>query len=61
MIIEILVLDLFELVVDVMVVMWYKKLGDMVVCDEVIVEIEIDKVVLEVLVFDAGVLEVILE
>ncbi|PWG75117.1 hypothetical protein DF186_14325 [Enterococcus hirae] len=52
--VEIFVFDLFEFVVDVMVVIWYKKFGDFVICDEVLVEIEIDKVVLEVFVVVDG-------
>lgn len=59
--VDILVFDLFEFVVDVIVVIWYKKFGDVVVCDEVLVEIEIDKVVLEVLVLVDGILDVVLE
>lgn len=59
--VDILVFDLFEFVVDVIVVIWYKKFGDAVVCDEVLVEIEIDKVVLEVLVLADGILDVVLE
>lgn len=59
--VDILVFDLFEFVVDVIVVIWYKKFGDVVVCDEVLVEIEIDKVVLEVLVLADGILDVVLE
>lgn len=59
--VDIFVFDLFEFVVDVIVVIWYKKLGDVVVCDEVLVEIEIDKVVLEVLVLVDGILDVVLE
>lgn len=48
--VDINVFDFFEFVVDGLVVIWYKKLGDSVKCDEVLVEIEIDKVILEVLV-----------
>lgn len=59
--VDILVFDLFEFVVDVIVVIWYKKFGDVVVCDEVLVEIEIDKVVLEVLALVDGILDVVLE
>lgn len=59
--VDILVFDLFEFVVDVIVVIWYKKFGDVVVCDEVLVEIEIDKVVLEVSVSVDGILDVVLE
>lgn len=48
MTIEILVPDLPESVADATVATWHKKPGDMVARDEVIVEIETDKVVLEV-------------
>lgn len=61
MTIEILVPDLPESVADATVATWHKKPGDMVARDEVIVEIETDKVVLEVPAPDAGVLEAILE
>lgn len=59
--VDILVFDLFEFVVDVIVVIWYKKFGDVVVRDEVLVEIEIDKVVLEVSVLVDGILDAVLE
>ncbi|MGP1959284.1 MAG: 2-oxoglutarate dehydrogenase complex dihydrolipoyllysine-residue succinyltransferase [Arsenophonus sp. NC-CH8-MAG3] len=58
---EIFVPDLPESVVDATVVTWHKKLGDQVERDEVLVEIETDKVVLEVPATDSGVLESILE
>ena len=48
MTIEILVPDLPESVADATVATWHKKAGDAVKRDEVIVEIETDKVVLEV-------------
>ncbi|MFW9276476.1 2-oxoglutarate dehydrogenase complex dihydrolipoyllysine-residue succinyltransferase [Glaesserella parasuis] len=48
MTIEILVPDLPESVADATVATWHKKVGDSVKRDEVIVEIETDKVVLEV-------------
>ncbi|AUI65550.1 MULTISPECIES: 2-oxoglutarate dehydrogenase complex dihydrolipoyllysine-residue succinyltransferase [Glaesserella] len=48
MTIEILVPDLPESVADATVATWHKKIGDTVKRDEVIVEIETDKVVLEV-------------
>lgn len=56
MTIEILVPDLPESVADATVATWYKKLGDTVKRDEVIVEIETDKVVLEVPALSDGVL-----
>lgn len=48
MTIEILVPDLPESVADATVATWHKKVGDAVKRDEVLVEIETDKVVLEV-------------
>lgn len=48
MTIEILVPDLPESVADATVAKWHKRVGDSVKRDEVIVEIETDKVVLEV-------------
>lgn len=48
MTIEIIVPDLPESVADATVATWHKKVGDAVKRDEVIVEIETDKVVLEV-------------
>lgn len=46
--VDILVPDLPESVADATVATWHKKPGDAVVRDEVLVEIETDKVVLEV-------------
>jgi len=48
MTIEILVPDLPESVADATVATWHKKPGEAVARDEVIVDIETDKVVLEV-------------
>ncbi|WGL93816.1 2-oxoglutarate dehydrogenase complex dihydrolipoyllysine-residue succinyltransferase [Arsenophonus nasoniae] len=59
--IEILIPDLPESVADATVATWHKKPGDQVERDEVLVEIETDKVVLEVPAADSGVLESILE
>ncbi|HGU9769978.1 TPA: 2-oxoglutarate dehydrogenase complex dihydrolipoyllysine-residue succinyltransferase [Morganella morganii] len=59
--IEILVPDLPESVADATVATWHKKPGDSVERDEVLVEIETDKVVLEVPASDSGVLEAVLE
>ncbi|KMZ26967.1 dihydrolipoamide succinyltransferase [Haemophilus influenzae] len=56
MTIEILVPDLPESVADATVATWHKKLGNTVKRDEVIVEIETDKVVLEVPALSDGVL-----
>lgn len=61
MTIEILVPDLPESVADATVATWHKQPGDAVARDEVIVDIETDKVVLEVPAPEAGVLEAIIE
>ena len=61
MTIEILVPDLPESVADATVATWHKKVGDAVKRDEVLVEIETDKVVLEVPAQADGVLTEILE
>ncbi|HHF4827604.1 TPA: 2-oxoglutarate dehydrogenase complex dihydrolipoyllysine-residue succinyltransferase [Haemophilus influenzae] len=61
MTIEILVPDLPESVADATVATWHKKLGDTVKRDEVIVEIETDKVVLEVPALSDGVLAEIVQ
>ncbi|QXO18137.1 MULTISPECIES: 2-oxoglutarate dehydrogenase complex dihydrolipoyllysine-residue succinyltransferase [Vibrio] len=61
MTVEILVPDLPESVADATVATWHKQPGDAVARDEVIVEIETDKVVLEVPAPEDGVLEAILE
>ncbi|UVK77519.1 MAG: dihydrolipoyltranssuccinylase [Sodalis sp. Fse] len=55
--VDILVPELPESVADATVVSWHKKVGDSVQVDEVLVEIETDKVVLEVPAPKAGVLE----
>lgn len=59
--VDILVPDLPESVADASVATWHKKPGDSIQRDEVLVEIETDKVVLEVPASEAGVLESILE
>ncbi|WP_118785642.1 2-oxoglutarate dehydrogenase complex dihydrolipoyllysine-residue succinyltransferase [Haemophilus haemolyticus] len=61
MTIEILVPDLPESVADATVATWHKKVGDIVKRDEVIVEIETDKVVLEVPALSDGVLAEIVQ
>lgn len=61
MTIEILVPDLPESVADATVATWHKKPGEAVERDEVLVDIETDKVVLEVPAPEAGVLEEIIE
>ncbi len=59
--VEIHVPDLPESVADATVATWHKKPGDSVQRDEVLVEIETDKVILEVPASADGVLEAILE
>ncbi|CAG9296636.1 2-oxoglutarate dehydrogenase complex dihydrolipoyllysine-residue succinyltransferase [Celerinatantimonas diazotrophica] len=61
MTIEIKVPDLPESVADATIATWNKQVGDSVERDEVIVEIETDKVVLEIPALEAGVLEEIVE
>ena len=58
---SILVPDLPESVADATVATWHKKPGDAVVRDEVLVEIETDKVVLEVPASADGILDAVLE
>ncbi len=59
--IDILAPDLPESVADAAVVVWHKKPGDAVVRNEILVEIETDKIVLEVPASVTGILEAILE
>lgn len=59
--VDILVPDLPESVADATVATWHKKPGDSVKRDEVLVEIETDKVVLEVPAAADGILDAILE
>ena len=59
--VDILVPDLPESVADATVDTWHKKPGDAVVRDEVLVEIETDKVVLEVPASADGILDAVLE
>ncbi|SMG43040.1 2-oxoglutarate dehydrogenase complex dihydrolipoyllysine-residue succinyltransferase [Cedecea neteri] len=59
--VDILVPDLPESVADATVATWHKKPGDSVKRDEVLVEIETDKVVLEVPASADGVLDAVLE
>ena len=61
MTIEILVPDLPESVADATVATWHKKVGDTVKRDEVIVEVETDKVVLEVPALSDGVLAEVIQ
>lgn len=59
--VDILVPDLPESVADATVATWHKKPGDSVQRDEVLVEIETDKVVLEVPALADGILDAVLE
>ncbi|TEW55397.1 2-oxoglutarate dehydrogenase complex dihydrolipoyllysine-residue succinyltransferase [Psychromonas sp. RZ22] len=61
MMIEVLVPELPESVADATVATWHKQPGDFVERDEVLVEIETDKVVLEVPATASGVLKEIIE
>ncbi|UDG80001.1 2-oxoglutarate dehydrogenase complex dihydrolipoyllysine-residue succinyltransferase [Candidatus Steffania adelgidicola] len=58
--VDILVPDLPESVSDATVATWHKKPGDSVQRDEILVEIETDKVVLEVPAPEFGILEILL-
>jgi 2-oxoglutarate dehydrogenase E2 component (dihydrolipoamide succinyltransferase) len=59
--IDILVPELPESVADASVAVWHKQAGDFVERDEVLVEIETDKVVLEVPASASGILQEIVE
>ena len=59
--VDVLVPDLPESVADATVATWHKKPGDSVQRDEVLVEIETDKVVLEVPASADGILDAVLE
>ena len=59
--IEVLVPELPESVADATVATWHKQPGDFVERDEVLVEIETDKVVLEVPATASGILKEIIE
>lgn len=59
--IDILVPELPESVSDATVATWHKKPGDTVERDEILVEIETDKVVLEVPALEPGILEEIVQ
>ncbi|MDX7637396.1 2-oxoglutarate dehydrogenase complex dihydrolipoyllysine-residue succinyltransferase [Citrobacter portucalensis] len=59
--VDILVPDLPESVADATVATWHKKPGDAVRRDEVLVEIETDKVILEVPASADGILDAVLE
>ena len=61
MTIEILVPDLPESVADATVATWHKQPGDVIERDEVLVDIETDKVILEVPAPESGILEAIIE
>lgn len=57
--IDIVIPELPESVADATIIKWYKKVGNMVTRDEVIVEIETDKIVLEIPATDNGYLTTI--
>ncbi len=57
---EIKVPELPESVADAVVANWYKKVGDSIGMDEVLIDLETDKVILEVPVVKAGVVKQIL-
>lgn len=59
--IDILVPELPESVADASVAVWHKKAGEFVERDEVLVEIETDKVILEVSATASGILQEIIE
>lgn len=59
--IDILVPELPESVADASVAVWHKNVGDFVERDDVLVEIETDKVVLEVPASESGILQNIVE
>ena len=61
MTIEILVPDLPESVVDATVITWHKSPGELVRRDEILVEIETDKVVLEISAPEDGILDTLTE
>ena len=58
--IEIKVPELPESVADAVVANWYKQVGDSIAADEVLVDLETDKVILEVPVVKQGVVSEIL-
>ncbi|MEY3521286.1 MAG: Dihydrolipoyllysine-residue succinyltransferase component of 2-oxoglutarate dehydrogenase complex, partial [Pseudomonadota bacterium] len=59
-IVEVKVPQLSESVAEATMLQWKKKVGDVVAADEILIEIETDKVVLEVPAPSAGVLSEIL-
>lgn len=59
--VNILVPDLPESVNDAVVVKWHKKIGEKIFCDDNIVDIETDKVMIEVSSPCNGILDIILE
>ncbi|WWO95341.1 MAG: 2-oxoglutarate dehydrogenase complex dihydrolipoyllysine-residue succinyltransferase [Candidatus Dasytiphilus stammeri] len=58
---DILVPDLPESVMDATILTWHKKIGDVIYANEILVEIETDKVVLEIPAPSSGILMAILE
>jgi 2-oxoglutarate dehydrogenase E2 component (dihydrolipoamide succinyltransferase) len=57
---EIMVPELPESIADAVVANWYKKVGDSIATDEVLVDLETDKVILEVPAVKSGVVKEIL-
>ncbi|PPI88059.1 dihydrolipoyllysine-residue succinyltransferase [Candidatus Pantoea edessiphila] len=60
-VLEIIVPDLPESVIDASISLWHKKPGDKINVDEVLVEIETDKVIIEIPAIANGILEKIVE
>ncbi|MDE5286052.1 MAG: dihydrolipoamide succinyltransferase, partial [Buchnera aphidicola] len=58
---NILVPDLPESVSDATIAKWYKKEGDIIDCDEVLLDLETDKIMLEISSPCEGKLDLILE
>ncbi len=58
--VKIKVPELPESIADATVANWYKKIGDVIAADEVLVDLETDKVILEVPAVKAGVIKEIL-
>ncbi|WP_367680175.1 2-oxoglutarate dehydrogenase complex dihydrolipoyllysine-residue succinyltransferase [Candidatus Fukatsuia anoeciicola] len=59
--IKILIPDLPESITDAIIVAWHKKPGDVILRDEILLEIETDKVILEVPASQSGILGDILQ
>ncbi|MFT8229681.1 MAG: dihydrolipoyllysine-residue succinyltransferase [Enterobacterales bacterium] len=59
--IDILVPDLPESVTDATVSTWHKKQGEYIKCNEIIVDVETDKVILEIPAVESGILDKIIQ